>query len=126
MYGFETSASTTQNMSTGTLVAYIVFCIIMCVVMFVALWKIFTKAGKPGWGAIVPIYDLYLEFEIAFGNGWLFLLMLVPIVNFVVAIILPFKLAKAFGKGAGFGLGLLFLPIIFHLILAFGSAEYQN
>ena len=126
MYGLETSTSTTQSMSTGTLVAYVIFYLAIGIFMLVTMWKIFTKAGQPGWGAIVPFYNLYLEFKIAFGNGWLFLLLLVPIANIVVSIMLPFKMAKAFGKGTGFGFGLLFISIIFYPILAFGSAEYQN
>ena len=88
------------------------------------MWKIFTKAGKPGWAAIVPFYNIYTEFEIAGMNGWMFLLLLIPFVNFIVMIMLYLKLAKAFGKGTGFGIGLIFLNFIFTLILAFGSAEY--
>ena len=92
--------------------------------MIVANWKLFTKAGEPGWAAIIPFYSNYVLFKIAFGNGWLFLLCLVPIVNIVINIMLFFKLSKAFGHGVGFGLGLLFLSPIFLLILAFGSSEY--
>ena len=77
----------------------------------------FTKAGKPGWAAIVPFYNLYILFEITWGNGLLFLLMLIPIVNSIVAIITMVKLAKAFGKGGGFAVGLIFLSLIFILIL---------
>ncbi|MBE5923298.1 MAG: signal peptidase I [Lachnospiraceae bacterium] len=92
--------------------------------MLVCEWKIYSKAGEPGWAVIVPFYNLYVLFKIAMGNGWLFLLMLVPFVNFVVAIIMIFKLSSAFGHGVGFGFGLLFLPVIFIPILAFGSSEY--
>ena len=88
------------------------------------MWKVFVKAGKPGWAAIVPFYSTYCLFEMSFGNGWLFLLCLVPCVNIVVLIMCCFKLAKAFGKGAGFGLGLVFLPFVFMLILGFGDAQY--
>ena len=94
------------------------------VVSLVGMWKVFVKAGKPGWAAIVPFYNAYCLFEMSFGNGWLFLLCFVPCVNFVVMIMCCFKLAKAFGQGAGFGLGLLFLPFVFMLILGFGDAQY--
>ena len=60
----------------------------------------------------------------AFGNGIMFLLILVPCVGFIVQIICCFKLAKAFNKGAGFGFGLLFFNFIFMMILGFGDAEY--
>lgn len=101
-----------------------VICIALCVLMLVAYWKLFQKAGEPGWACLVPFYSNYVLFKIAFGNGWLFLLSLVPIVNVVVALMLPFKLAKAFGKDVGWGFGLLFLSAIFYLLLGFGSAEY--
>lgn len=104
--------------------AYSIIILAICVVMIVANWKLFTKAGEPGWAAIIPFYSNYVLFKIAFGNGWLFLLCLVPIVNVVINIMLFFKLSKAFGHGVGFGLGLLFLSPIFLLILAFGSSEY--
>ena len=104
----------------------LIFSIALAIFMIVSMWKIFEKAGEPGWGAIVPFYSSYLEFKIAFGNGWYFLLLLIPIVNIVFSIMLPFKMAKAFGKGVGFGFGLLFLSIIFYPILAFGDAEYKN
>lgn len=69
---------------------------------------------------------MYILYKIAWGNGWRFLRLLVPIANVVVAIMMLFKLAKSFGKGTGFGFGLLFLMPIFILILAFGDARYQG
>lgn len=67
---------------------------------------------------------MYTQFEIAGMNGWMFLLLCVPIVNIVIAIMLYVNLAKAFGKSTGFAIGLIFLNFIFTLILGFGSAEY--
>ena len=109
-----------ENLSTGS----IVFSLVIFALTIIAMWKIFTKAGKPGWASIVPIYNLYVLFEITGMNGWMFLLLLVPIANIVVSIMLYIKLAKSFGKGVGFGIGLLLLNTIFTLILGFGSAEY--
>lgn len=108
----------------GVMIVYMLFVLAISVFMVVAMWKMFTKAGKPGWGCLVPFYNNYCLFEIAFGNGWLFLLTFVPCVNFVFLIMLYFKLAKAFGQGVGFGFGLLFLNPIFVAILGFGNAEY--
>lgn len=105
-------------------VGYIIVCLALVVVSLVGMWKVFVKAGKPGWAAIVPFYNLYCLFEMSFGNGWLFLLTFVPCANFVVAIMCYFRLAKAFGKGIGFGFGLLFFNFIFMMILGFGDAEY--
>ncbi|HPY94400.1 MAG TPA: DUF5684 domain-containing protein [Clostridia bacterium] len=104
----------------------IVLSLALSLVQLVALWKIFVKAGEPGWAAIVPIYNLYITFKIAWGSGWKFLLMLIPLVNVVVGIMLLFKLARSFGKGTGFGFGLLFLAPIFFPILGFGDARYQG
>ncbi len=109
---------------TGVMTVYMVMILAITVLTIIARWKIYTKAGKPGWGSLIPFYTNYCLFEIAWGNGWLFLLGFVPCVNIVVTIMVQFKLAKAFGKGTGFGFGLLFLNTIFTLILGFGDARY--
>lgn len=108
----------------GVFIVYSLVMLALCIFMIVAMWKMFVKAGKPGWACIVPFYSQYCMFDIAFGNGLLFLLCFVPCVNFVFMIMLYFKLAKAFGQGVGFGFGLLFLSPIFIAILGFGKAEY--
>lgn len=106
------------------LAIYYIIVLAVCVVMIIALWKVFTKAGEPGWAAIVPFYGNYVLFKVAMGNGWLFLLCLIPFVGAIVSLIALFKLATAFGKGAGFGIGMIFLSPIFLCILAFGDADY--
>lgn len=98
--------------------------IAVAVLSIVALWKIFEKAGEPGWAAIIPFYNLYVLFKITWGSGWKFLLLLIPIANLVIAIITMVKLAKAFGKSGGFAVGLIFLSVIFYYILAFDSSTY--
>lgn len=108
----------------GVSIVYALIVLVIAILTIVALWKVFVKAGKPGWACIVPFYSQFCLFDLAWGNGWLFLLTFVPCVNFIVMIMLYFKLAKAFGKGTGFGLGLLFLNTIFVLILGFGDAKY--
>lgn len=87
-------------------------------------WRIFVKAGKPGWAAIIPFYNILVELEIVGRPWWWLLLMFVPVVNVVIAVIILLDLAKVFGRGTGFGLGLIFLPFIFIPILAFGSDRY--
>jgi uncharacterized protein DUF5684 len=96
------------------------------ILMIAAWWKIFSKAGQPGWAAIIPIYNWIVWCKIVGRPWWWILLMLIPFVNFIIWIILIIDLAKSFGKGAGFGIGLLLLPIIFFPILGFGSAQYQG
>ena len=103
------------------LLLYIAF----IVLLFVAQWKIFEKAGRPGWEGIVPIYNLYVMIVHIVGRPWWWLLLiLIPFVGIVFGIILTVDLAKAFGKGVGFAIGLILLAPIFVLILAFGSAKY--
>lgn len=100
---------------------------IALIVFFIAtFWKIFTKAGQPGWAAIIPIYNLYILCKIAGRPGWWIILMFIPLVNFVISIILAIDVAKSFGKGVGFAIGMIFLGIIFYPILAWGSAQYQG
>ena len=112
--------------ATGALVVYEVFVLAITVVVLIAWWKVFVKAGKPGWAAIVPFYNMYCMFDISFGNGWLFLLCFVPCVNVVMMIIMYVKLAQAFGKSGGFAVGLIFLSVIFLPILGFGDAQYNG
>jgi hypothetical protein len=100
--------------------------LLIALLVIVAMWKVFTKAGQPGWASIIPIYNLYIWCKIVGRPWWWILLMLIPFVNFIIMIILCIDLAKSFGKGAGFGLGIAFLGIIFLPILGFGSAQYQG
>ena len=118
------SDSAANAAAAGFLIVYYVVFLALLILILVAQWKIFVKAGKPGWGAIVPFYNLYCLFDMSFGNGWLFLLTLVPCVNVVMQIIMWVKLAKAFDKSGGFAVGLIFLPYVFLPILGFGDAEY--
>ena len=114
----------TTSIDPSILVVPMIICAIIGIITIIGMWKMFSKAGVPGWGAIIPIYNLYLLFKISMGNGWLFLLLLIPIVNFIIGIVVYAKLAAAFGKGIGYTLGLIFLNPIFVMMLGFGSAEY--
>ena len=96
----------------------------LAVLVIAGLWKTFNKAGLPGWGAIIPIYNVYLMLKLAGRPGWWLLLYLIPCVSLVIAIIVSLDIAKAFGKGALFGIGLALLGFIFFPILGFGSAQY--
>lgn len=96
------------------------------VLQVAALWRIFTKAGEAGWKSLIPIWNIVVLFRIVDRPLWWLLLFLVPFVNIVVAVILYVDLAKAFGKGIGFALGMIFLGIVFLPILAFGDAQYRG
>lgn len=111
-----------SQIGTGAIIAYV----ILILLLIVSQWKVYTKAGKPGWAVLVPIYNIIVLLEIVRKPIWWIALLLIPIVNFVILIIINVNLAKVFGKGTGFALGLIFLPFIFIPILGFGSAQYQQ
>ncbi|MSU51806.1 MAG: signal peptidase I [Opitutaceae bacterium] len=96
------------------------------VLIIAGVWKVFTKAGQPGWAAIVPFYNIFILLKIAGRPGWWLLLFLIPLVNVIVVNVCSIDVAKAFGKGVGCGLGLALLGFIFFPILGFGSAVHQG
>src|SRR5436190_14559830 len=99
---------------------------ILTVFGVVVQWKVFTKAGQPGWACLIPIYGAVVLCRVANKPGWWVLLFLIPLVNIVIAIMVMIGLAEAFGKGGGFIVGLLFLNPIFMAILAFGDAQHRK
>ncbi len=116
-----------QPSSMGALGPIFWICWLAIMVLIIAsFWKVFVKAGKPGWAAIIPIYNIVVLLEIVGKPIWWIILMLIPLVNLVVVIIVYVALAKCFGKGVGFALGLIFLGIIFFPILGFGSSTYTK
>lgn len=103
-----------------------VFYLGILVLMLASLWKVYAKAGQPGWAAIVPIYNLVVLLQIVGKPIWWIALLFIPFVNFVILILVYIELAKVFGKGAGYGIGLALLGIIFFPMLAFSDATYQG
>lgn len=112
----------------GGTFAFAVFLVSIAIgiLMIVSMWIIFKKAGKPGWAAIVPIYNTIIMLEIAKKPIWWIILYFIPFVNIVISIIVIYNLALTFGKSGGFTLGLIFLPFIFYPILAFGKSAYMQ
>ncbi len=109
----------------GALVFMLIW-LAIAVLVIAGFWKTFTKAGKPGWACIIPIYNAIVLLQIAGRPVWWIILLLIPLVNIVILIMVCIDIAAAFGKGTGFGLGLAFLGMIFYPILGFGSAQYQG
>lgn len=95
-------------------------------VVIIALWKVFTKAGQPGWAAIVPIYNCIVLTKIVGKPMWVAILLILPCTAFIGWIIAALALAKCFGKGTGFAIGLILFAPLFLLPLGFGSAQYQG
>ncbi len=103
--------------------------ILICVIalfQIIAQWKVFTKAGQPGWACIIPIYNIYIMTKIAGKPGIWVLWMIIPLVNLVFIIWLYNMISKSFGHDEGFTVGLILLGIIFWPILGFGSSKYQG
>lgn len=137
-YDYSTSYTSadlaTAGITGGLMVVYGILGCVIGVLGIIAMWKIFTKAGKPGWAAIIPVYNMVVLYQIVGLNPLLLLILIgaiIPFVNFLVMIaffvlniISSIRLAKVFGKGTGFAVGLIFLPFIFQLILAFDKSEY--
>ncbi len=95
------------------------------IVSIAGAWKVFEKAGEPGWKILIPFYNAYIALKIAGRPGWWLVFAFIPLVNLILLVI-PFDFAKKFGKGIGYGFGLLFLPFIFYPILGFGNARYRG
>ena len=128
---YNASNTAVNETFAGMFTIMMIISIVATVFSIIVMWKLFEKAGKPGWASIVPFYNLYVFFEITWGNGWLFLLILLSIIPIVgsiafcvIMIITMVKLAKVFGKSGGFAVGLIFLSLIFEAILAFGDSKY--
>lgn len=107
-------------------IVYILVFIVLMALFIVCQWKIYVKAGEPGWAALIPYYNIWVLMKIACNNNILwFILFIVGATSPVAAIISYIGLAKSFGKGVGTILLLIFLPIIGWPMLAFGKAEYD-
>ncbi len=122
-----------SGMSNGASIIALIFLLVVCVVLIAAQWRIFEKMGIAGWKCLIPFYNSYCQCEKLFGNGLYFLVCfagIIPVIGGIVVllftIITILRLAKSFGKGGGFVVGLLFLNLIFLPILAFGSSEYEQ
>lgn len=102
----------------------IIIWVILAIILIAANWRIYQKAGKPGWAAIIPIYNVIVLLEIVGKPVWWFLLFLVPCVNIVFVVWTYNLLSKSFGKSEGFTVGLVLLGIVFFPILGFGPATY--
>ncbi len=108
----------------GAIVSVIYLAIV--ILMIAGMWKTFSKAGQPGWAAIIPIYNVIVLLQVAGKPVWWIILFLIPLVNLIVAILAYLALAEKFGKGAGFAVGLILLPFVFWPMLGFGDAQFQG
>ncbi|HRX01680.1 MAG: DUF5684 domain-containing protein [Anaerolineae bacterium] len=103
-------------------------CWLLVAVLYIAgAWKMFVKAGHPGWAAIIPIYNIYIILKIVGRPGWWLILFFIPFVNIVVLLLVSLNLGKSFGKSAAWSIILLFFfNVIGYLLLGWGDATYQG
>jgi hypothetical protein len=124
------SALLLQDQTNGTAAALgggvvLIIMLAVAVVFIIGLWKVFTKAGQPGWASIIPFYNAYILIQIAGRPGGWLLMLLIPFVNLVFGLLLAIDIAKAFGQSAAFGVILLFLlGGVGYLVLGFGNYSY--
>jgi hypothetical protein len=107
-----------------SLACFYLFYFAIIILYIAGMWKMFAKAGKPGWAAIIPIYNIIILCEVAGRPGWWVLLFLIPIVNIVILAMISIDVAASFGKSTGYGIGLWLLGFIFYPMLGFGDAQY--
>jgi len=110
----------------GLGIGFIAIMLFIVVFMIVSMWKIYEKAGQPGWASIVPIYNIIVYIKIIKKPMWWIVMFLIPVVNYVFLIWSVNLLSKRFGKDVGFTIGLLLLGFVFYPILAFGDAKYED
>ena len=123
MFPLETAGS--DAASSGTVTAILAIAIVWIVFVLVAGWKMYVKAGQPGWFSLIPILNVFGLLLIARRPLWWFFLMLIPLVNIVVIAVVYYDIARSFRRGLGTALLLLLLTPIAYLILGFGSARYE-
>ena len=104
----------------------VIILLVVAVLIIAGMWKTFTKAGHPGWAAIIPIYNYIVLLQIAKKPIWWIFLIFIPFVNIIIEIIVLYNVSKLFGKDGWFTVGLFFLPVIFYPILGFGKSVYMK
>lgn len=115
-----------SNVALTASVVYLIIVLGLMILQIVAMWKLFAKAGEPGWAAIVPFYNSWVLFKITWGSGAYMFLLFLPVGNMIVMFATLFKLASSYGKGVGYGFGLIFFSAIMLPVLAFSRSEYKG
>ena len=124
MQDYDPSSAPSAGVVAALFGAFLIPTLIITVILVVSMWKIYIKAGKPGWAAIIPIYNIIVLLEIVGKPTWWIILFLVPCANIVVAVWITNLLSKSFGQSEGFTIGLLLLSFVFWPILGFGNYQY--
>lgn len=133
---YDSGLESVISMLLGFSVVFFVLIVAIAVVTIIAQWKMFQKAGRPGWAAIVPFYNGWVLYEIVWGKGWWFFAWagimivanMIPFIGWLLSLacslIFGISVAKAYGQPWAFGIGIMCVPFVFYLMLAFGKAQY--
>jgi hypothetical protein len=124
MENYDANSVSQAGIVLAILSAILIPLIIVSVITIIGQWKVYSKAGQPGWAAIIPIYNTIVLLQIVGKPIWWIFLFLIPCVNIIFAIWTVNLLSKSFGQSEGFTVGLILLPFIFYPILGFGSYTY--
>ena len=128
-YYYTQSYDMVPGTFAGAIIAFVMawMFVILLLTVFMAIcqWIIYEKAGRKGWESIIPIYNVVVAFEFLNIPMWMIILLFIPGANVAVPIVMAVKLAERFGKTSGFAVGLIFLPVVFYPILAFGKAKFN-
>lgn len=100
--------------------------LLLFVAVVAGMWQVFTKTGRDGWKAIIPIYNIWVLLEIVGRPGWWIILFFIPFVNIVIWFIVSLDLAKSFDHGMGMAIGLFLFPWLFYIILGWGESQYYG
>ena len=123
---YSSMLDTYQQTSSGGNLGSSVISFAASIIAVVAWWFLNVKAGEEGWAAIIPFYNVWVQFRIVYGSGWKCLLLLVPLLNIVVYIMFSIRLAQVYGQGIGMGIVCLLFPTVGYCILAFGPGSYRG
>ncbi len=127
-YGMDSALDTTLSSPglSALFIGTIIFSLILSLIMIISYWKIFVRKGKPGWAILIPIYNIIVQIQAAELSMVYFVLLLIPFVNIYAIFKINISLAKSFDKTTAFGVGMVFLPVIFVPLLAFSDSEEKK
>ena len=120
----DDGSSAAAGLVSAGMCMFVIGMVFLALPFFIGMWRVFTKAGRPGWAALIPFYSFYVLLKIAGKPGWWLILLYIPLVNIFIMSLMMVSLANAFGKGGGFAFGLILSNSLFLLILGLSSAQY--
>lgn len=123
--GFALAQDDLQTTGQVPAIFWVIYVAVIALLL-VSMWKLFARAGKPGWASIIPFYNNIVMLEIAGKPIWWFFMLFVPIANIVFGFLTLYHFSKAYGKAEGFSIGVALLGFIFIPLLAFSDAKYQG